>query len=109
MFNVGQIKQSHDGERKQLTQLREALKASLQAEQKEVGNPPELQPHTLNPKPKLYGSAGVHRTRRRSRAQATASISCRETRPTAPSARGSSTRKVRGEWTPCPRILQAFL
>lgn len=53
MFNVGQIKQSHDGERKQLTQLREALKASLQAEQKEVGNPPELQPRTLNPKPKL--------------------------------------------------------
>lgn len=31
-----QIKQSQDGERKQLTQLRDVLKASLQSEQKEV-------------------------------------------------------------------------
>uniref|UniRef100_A0A4W6FZ40 ArfGAP with SH3 domain, ankyrin repeat and PH domain 2b n=1 Tax=Lates calcarifer TaxID=8187 RepID=A0A4W6FZ40_LATCA len=32
------IKQSQDGERKQLTQLRDVLKASLQSEQKEVGH-----------------------------------------------------------------------
>ena len=35
---VPQIKQSQDGERKQLNQLRDVLKASLQAESKEVGN-----------------------------------------------------------------------
>lgn len=33
---VVQIKQSQDGERKQLTELRDVLKASLQSEQKEV-------------------------------------------------------------------------
>uniref|UniRef100_A0A8D3DEV4 Uncharacterized protein n=1 Tax=Scophthalmus maximus TaxID=52904 RepID=A0A8D3DEV4_SCOMX len=32
------IKQTQDGERKQLSQLRDVLKASLQSEQKEVGN-----------------------------------------------------------------------
>lgn len=35
-FCGGQIKQTQDGERKQLTQLRDVLKASLQSEQKEV-------------------------------------------------------------------------
>ena len=33
-----QIKQTSDGERKQLTQLRDTLKSSLQAEQKEVND-----------------------------------------------------------------------
>lgn len=40
------------------------------------------------------------RTLRPNRAAVTASTSCRATRLTAPSAPGSFTRKVRGEWTP---------
>lgn len=36
LCSLGQIKQVQDEERKQLTQLRDVLKSSLQVEQKEV-------------------------------------------------------------------------
>lgn len=36
LWHFLQIKQNHDGEKKQLSQLREVLKASLQSENREV-------------------------------------------------------------------------